>query len=250
MCVTWTYFQELFATKMDDDLFAEYEEREENTRQLAEDELEMQQEIDEEEENEDPSRVCWANLANDDRRCKILSGFTCDEFLELYDIVEGSIRENIGRGRQSKVSKLDRFLVTLCYLKHYETLDKLKDTFALSKTCLYNLLETTINAISPVLYNHFVVNLDDRLDEDDEDIQVNFPEAKFVMDATFHPIWTPAGTFNEKKRYFSGKHKMYGLKSQCLHDRKGRVVHCVPGEPGATHDFTLCRNHLDEVHFH
>lgn len=85
---------------MDDDLFAEYEEREENTRQLAEDELEMQQEIDEEEENEEPSRVCWANLANDDRRCKILSGFTCDEFIELYEIVEDSIKENIGRGRQ------------------------------------------------------------------------------------------------------------------------------------------------------
>lgn len=137
-------------------------------------------------------------------------------------------------------------MITLCYLKHYETMDKLKDTFAISKTCLYNLLEATVEAITPVLYEHFVVHLADRLDDDEEEPEL-FPEAKFVMDATFQPIWTPAGTFNEKKRYYSGKHKMYGLKSQCLHDRKGRVVHCVPGERGAIHDFSLCRDHMDEV---
>lgn len=40
---------------------------------------------------------------------------------------------------------------------------------------------------------------------------------------------------------------MYGLKSQCIHDRKGRLVHCVSGEIGSMHDLTICKNSMDEV---
>lgn len=177
--------------------------------------------------------------------------FSPEEFLELYDLVEESIIENIGRGRQSKISKFDRLLMTLCYLKHYETLDKMKDTFSISKTHLHTILDNTITVITPILYNYFVRNLNKRIEdeEDDDDDDLPFPEAKYVMDATFQPIWTPAVTFNEKRSYFSGKHKMYGMKSQCIHDRKGRLVHCVPGEKGAVHDFKICRDHIEEVFF-
>lgn len=73
---------------MDDELFEHYEEREEQTRELAERAEEQQMAIDEEEENEDPARVCWANLRDDDRRCKILCGFSPEEFLTLYDVAE------------------------------------------------------------------------------------------------------------------------------------------------------------------
>ena len=232
---------------MNDELFEHYEEREEETRGLAENELEQQMEIDEEEENEDPSRVCWLNLCNDDRRCKILTGFSPEEFLTLYDLVEAGIVENIGRGRQSKISKFDRLLMTLCYLKHYETLDKMKDTFSISKTHLHTILDTTITVVTPILYAYYVREIRERTAEEDEEDYLPFPNAKYVMDATFQPIWTPTGTFGEKRGYFSGKHKMYGLKSQCIHDRKGRLVHCVPGEKGAVHDFKICRDHIDDV---
>lgn len=51
---------------MNDELFDHYEEREEETRAIAENELEQQMEIDEEEENEDPSHrnvlVCLFNI--------------------------------------------------------------------------------------------------------------------------------------------------------------------------------------------
>ena len=67
------------------------------------------------------------------------------------------------------------------------------------------------------------------------------------MDVTFQSIWTPSGTYDERKLYYSGKHKMYGLKSQCIHDRKGRVVHCISGEKGATHDLTICKDNINIV---
>ena len=44
---------------MDPDLLDYYEDREDQTRQLAEQQIEQQEAIDDEEENEDPTRICW-----------------------------------------------------------------------------------------------------------------------------------------------------------------------------------------------
>jgi hypothetical protein len=233
---------------MKEDLFTEYEEREEKTRQLVEESLAMEEEADdEEEEGVDPTRICWSNLRNDDKRCKILCGFTTDEFVALYTIVEASIRVHSGRGPRSKLSKQDRLLITLCHLKHYETVEKLGKTFSLSKTQLCALLDTTVRSTSPVLHTHFVLNLKDRLEEEEEEEPVNFPEAKLIVNATFQTTWTPPGTMKERVRHYSTKYKSYGFKSQCLHDHKGRVLHCVGGEAGSTSDMSLCGDNLDAL---
>src|ERR1700748_428715 len=110
-----------------DEILDHYQDREENTRLLAEQALELQDEIDEEEEELDPARICWLNLCDNDERCKTICGFNPDEFLELYDLISVQIQENIGRGLRSKIPKEDKLLMVLCYLKHYETIDKMKD---------------------------------------------------------------------------------------------------------------------------
>jgi len=148
-----------------------------------------------------------------------------------------------GRGLRSKIGDHDRLLMVLCYLKHYETLDKMKETFQLSKTHLYRILDTTMNAITPILSEMFIEEAEISTPDDTDD----FPQARFVMDTTFQPIWTPLGTFEERKRFYSGKHKQYGLKSQCLHDRTGRLLHCVSGIPGAMHDLTIARQTIAQV---
>jgi len=61
-----------------------------------------------------------------------------------------------------------------------------------------------IEAITPNLYEYFVTHLPDRIEDYESEEDQLFPDAKYVMDATFQPIWTPTGTYNEKKQYFSG----------------------------------------------
>lgn len=234
----------VFLQKMNE-ILDYYREIEINTAHLAQEAIELQEEIDEDETTLDTSKVTWANLRTDEDMCKIICGFTVEEFLDIYTLVEDAIEENIGRGRRSKITKKDKLVMVLCHLKHYEILDRMKITFCISKAYLYKILNETIIAITPVLYDYYVVHLEDRLEKENEDEIEEFPEAKYVMDATFQEIWTPMGSFQERKQYFSGKHKMYGLKSQCIHDRKGRLVHCIPGERGALHDFTICRNNIE-----
>lgn len=78
----------------------------------------------------------------------------------------------------------------------------MKDTFSISKTRLHTILDTTITVITPILYDYFVRNLNERIEDEDDEPDLPFPEAKYIMDATFQPIWTPAVTFNEKRSYF------------------------------------------------
>jgi len=62
---------------MDDDLLSYHQEREEHTVALAEDLMEVQEELDEAEEEQDPVRLCWENV-NGDERCRVLTGFSCE----------------------------------------------------------------------------------------------------------------------------------------------------------------------------
>lgn len=218
-------------------MFDYYREREVETEEFAQEQLQEQELLDEEEENRDPALISWENLSTDNARCKTISGFSCEEFLTLFEECEDVIPENIGRGRCSRYTKQDKLLMVLCYVKHYETVDKMKETFNISKPQLHRILDEVIAAIYPVLYRKYVMKIDDHLEE--EEPPEVFPEAQFVMDVKFQQIWTPLGTFNERKRFFSGKHKAYGLKSQCLHNRRGFVLHCVSGIAGAVHDLTI-----------
>ena len=229
-----------------EDFFDYYKEREQHTVDLATTTIEKQHELDNLEEDENSSEVSWSNLSHDEERCKLLTGFIPSEFLTIYEIVSDDIKQNIGRGPRSKISKHDKLVIVLCYLKHYETINKMKDTFSISRSHLHTILMTTIEAISPVLCEHYIENLKDRVDDDDDN-NISYPNAKYVIDVTFQSIWTPIGTYDEKKRYYSGKHKLYGLKSQCIHDRKGRVVNCVAGEKGSIHDLTICRENIDDL---
>lgn len=191
---------------MDDLIFERYTEREANTAQLAIEQIQTEAEIDIEEENHDPTRICWSNLRCDDSRCKIITGLSSQEFSEIFDLCGHSISANTGRGQRGEFSKEDKLVIVLCYLKHYETKDKLADTFSISKPHVHRIVADTTNNITSVLYDHFV-----RFAHIDISERVMFDQAKFVLDATFQTIWTPIGTYDERKRYYSGKHKAYGL---------------------------------------
>lgn len=228
---------------MNGPLFEYYGERAEHTELLAHDAIAIEIEAEADEAAVNPDRVCWANM--DDDRCFTLTGYTCEQFLGIYELCEDDIPINFGRGRRSQLGRHDRLLMVLCYLKHYETKDKLALTFGVSKTQVHRNLAATIFAITPVIYQRYVVNVGEVIEPDE--VPDDLPRSPFVMDATLQEIWTPTGTYNERKRYYSGKHQRYGLKTQTLHNRRGFVLHCVPGIPGATHDLTIIRHNIDEI---
>jgi hypothetical protein len=230
---------------MAEEVFGYYRDRQAHTEQQAQDAMQQEAALDEVEETHDPARVCWQNLNGNDERCEIITGFTCEQFLQLYEACEAAIPEVIGRGRRSRVSKHDRLLLVLCYVKHYETKEKLAQTFLVSKSQVQRQLDETIAAITPLLYACYVESIYVVIGPDPEPEE--FPYARYVMDATFQETWTPLGTYAERKRFYSGKHKAYGLKTQTLHNRRGFVLHCISGIPGAVHDLTIARQNIEQA---
>lgn len=224
----------------DETLFHYYQSRAEHTVKLADEQIQQTQALDEEEEK-DSNRLCWTSIQGDDKRCIILTGFSSSEFIELLLLCENDIPINMGRGKQSKFTQADKFLVVLCYIKHYETQAKLGENFSISKAQINRIISTAAPLISTILYSKYAISLDV-----DDTVYEEFINAKFVMDVTIQKIWKPLGTFQERKQFYSGKHKLYGIKTLTLHQRTGLMVACWSGVPGAVHDSVIATdNHAD-----
>lgn len=212
-----------------------YQERQDDIDILIHDAVVIQNDAYEEEENLDSSTVSWHNLRGDDPRMVALTGVTCEQFLTIFNLVVHVMPVVVGRGRRSRVSHHDKLIITLFFLKYYETLEKTKETFQLSKSYLSDIINTTIERISPILYEYYV----ERYEPGVPDHLGDFPEARYIINTIFQPIWTPLGTYLERKKFYSRAHKQYGLKTQCLYDRSGRVVHCVAGVPGSVRNLSI-----------
>ncbi len=222
----------------DEALFHYYQSRAEHTVKIATEQITLAQKLDDEQEA-DVNRLCWKNIQGDDKRCLILTGFTTQEFIELLRICENDIPINIGRGKQSKFTQADKFLIVLCYVKHYETQAKLGENFSISKAQINRIISTTVPVIFPILYLKYSSNSTDHQEYEE------FSDTLFVMDVTIQKIWKPLGNFQERKQYYSGKHKLYGLKTLTFHHRNGFVLACWSGVPGAVHDSVIANdNHM------
>ena len=184
--------------------FEHYKEREAETRELASEGVEI------EELDEDPSRICWRNLCQDNVKCRLLCGFNVEEFLHLYELVDEHLFVNDGKGRRSKISKQDQLFISLCHLKHYETLDEMKLTFGISKTHLCRVLGAALPVVSRQLYNHFVINRIEEAEEEEEEIP--FPNAKYILFTVFQAINVPVGNNKARRPYFDEQYRTCELQ--------------------------------------
>ncbi|RLO02954.1 hypothetical protein DYB28_013512, partial [Aphanomyces astaci] len=73
----------------------------------------------------------------------------------------------------------------------------------------------------------------------------NYPYALYATDVKFQPYERPGGRFNEKTAWFSGKHKLYGLKLEASVSPQGYCVDVSESHPGAKSDLTIMRSRLD-----
>ena len=169
-------------------------------------------------------------------------GFSPDEFDHLYGI-SGNIFIWKGRGRKPNVSSKDTLFLLLHYLKRYPKFEDMEQGVSISVATLERLFKRAIPAAAEYFFKKFVQNY---ATDGDLPIDQNFPATTYILDATAQRIYTPTGSFEEKKKFYSGKHGFYCLKSQVITDMKGAAVHVVTNIPGATHDFEIFKNSVEE----
>ena len=67
----------------------------------------------------------------------------------------------------------------------------------------------------------------------------NYPMARYATDVTFQPAFRPSGSVEEGKRYYSGKHKLYGFKVEVSVTPNGFGVGSRMHEPGSFSDLVI-----------
>ncbi|KAH9142613.1 hypothetical protein AeRB84_013334 [Aphanomyces euteiches] len=72
-----------------------------------------------------------------------------------------------------------------------------------------------------------------------------FPEALYATDVKFQPANRPSGTFADAKRYFSGKHKLYGYKVDASVSPSGKYLLLSSHRSGAVSDLTMFVDRLE-----
>ena len=212
----------------------------------------------EEEVHDDESPVFSEYSLGGPDAIRRMTNFTPVEFNVLWSYVENIVvsQWSQGRGRRHKTSAKDAFFMSLSVLKHYDTWYKHADDFNLNATTFQNMIEKVrrtydviqlltiplrqmFDIITPALYELFVKPPymgSTRFD--------NFNFAKYALDVKFQNANRPNGTFMDAKRYFSGKHKLYGFKVECAVSPQGYAVYVSKHYPGSVNDKVICEQNI------
>eukprot|EP00171_Calliarthron_tuberculosum_P022852 IDg22852t1 len=140
-----------------------------------------------------------------------MTNFTTAEFRGLYGRLHGHVvtHWNVGRGRKSAVKPMDAFFMLLTVLKHADV-------------CSMTHLQEQGNTFK------------------------NYKYAVEAIDVTFQQTNRPFGNMAEGKKYFSGKHKLYGYKVEVSVRPNGLAAAYSKHYPGSVSDITILTKRMEE----
>lgn len=188
------------------------------------------------------SEPLWRNIEGDDEWCRSLTGFTCAQVLSLYNLCEPRFPEpKTGRGRRSRFKQIDKLIILLCYVSHYEVQTTLEKKFGVARSRLAAILLEISTSVCPVLYEHFV---DDVQQLSKRKKLTNFPEAKFMIDITSQNTNLPDGLSAKADDYYSERDHHYRFKTLTIHNRRGLMLAVSAGHPGSSDDLTIAESCL------
>ena len=161
-----------------------------------------------------------------------MTNFTPSEFRSIWNTIEGYVSEhwNVGRGRKSSHSAMDVFFMMLTVLKHGGAWDLMARIFGIKGPTFEKLVMGYIKMLENHLYTMFVKKADHMYNM--STLRSNkaqfkyFPYALEAIDVTFQEANRPSGNMQEGKKYFSGKHKLYGFKTEVTVRPNGIAVAC------------------------
>jgi hypothetical protein len=197
--------------------------------------------IDEEDE-QDSTNAIYSDLRQDVASFTAFCGFSPPDFANLYGPLE-DLLSVVHRGRRRVIGPIDSFLLFLHWLRTGNSFAIIASVFHLKPETLRNRVIQVADIIHEPLVARFITSAGSAVFAPSEVL----PECGLVVDATVQKRGRPVGAFAESKRYYSGNHHMYCLKSQVITDRHGMAVHIIAGIRGAIHDVRLFRDHIEEI---
>ncbi|KAJ0398993.1 hypothetical protein P43SY_003598 [Pythium insidiosum] len=208
-------------------------------------------ESDYDEEYDTPAPVYDSYLERGVTSVQAMINFAPSEFNTLWDTVSKYVatRWNVGRGRRSATSAKDVFFMLLTVLKQAGTLEMHAESFKLKAPAFERMILSFLAVAGPKLYF-------DQVEQKARALTMTelvkngrrfdcFPSALYATDVTFQQSNRPTGNMAEGKVYFSGKHKLYGLKVEVSVCPSGLAIDATEHEPGSTADIQLFNKNIE-----
>ncbi|KAE9012838.1 hypothetical protein PF011_g8738 [Phytophthora fragariae] len=170
------------------------------------------------------------------------------EFERLWDVLEDHVLAhwNVGRGKKSIHSPKDILFMTIGALKHCGNWDVVSSMFEIDPSPFQKMVRKFLSMLEPFLYDTFVVGEERRWKMKKLTLSghsfKNFPSARYATDITFQQSNRPTGGYSNAKKYFSGKHHLYGYKVEVSVLPTGAAINSTNFEPGAVADVTMFRD--------
>ena len=174
-----------------------------------------------------------------------MCNFDATEFEFLWQLSQSFITQNYnsGRGKRCAVSGKDLLFMTLTVLKHGGHWDVLARVFKLKGPTFERMVTKFVALISDHLFALLVTDIRREFTMKNLDNTharfSNFPEALYAVDVTFQQSFRPSGQLAEGKLFFSGKHKLYGVKVEVGVLPNGLAISCSGHYPGSVSDFEI-----------
>jgi hypothetical protein len=172
-----------------------------------------------------------------------LCGFDIGYFWRLFDVIGAQITVPT-RGRKPVIGAKDNSFLFLHWPRSANPIDQITTHFDLRSPTLYKHLHKLTLAVHGPLITKYITDLRE------QPLRVTGSDYRsygLVVDATVQKRGRSVASFEEARRYFSGKHWIYCLKSQVITNRQGLALHVVAGVPGSVHDLALFRSIVTEL---
>ena len=190
-----------------------------------------------------------------------LTGFDACEFQDLWVcIIIPSTNDIIimsfvlgtwhkGRRKRTQFSGKDAFFMTLVTMKNGGTWEFLARVFSIKAPNFERVVLRFVTLFSETIYDKFV--LSGLLTFDMASLQnsgrcfKNYPCDRYATDVTFQQAYRPSGAMEEGKKFYSGKHKIYGYKVEVSVLPIGIAVDGTDHYPGSIADIDIFYNNLE-----
>jgi len=163
-----------------------------------------------------------------------LTGFEPIEVEMLWSRVCGVYPVHC-KGRRPRINNFDSFFLLLNFLHVYLQANKLATLFGITEGTYHETVHKSLKIVGPLLTALYLKPMSFQSLLESNALNAKFPQAMMIIDGRFQESYRPVGRFNEAKRYFSGKHWDYGLKTTVGIYPNGRAVFVTKHDPGSVH---------------
>ena len=134
-------------------------------------------------------------------------------------------------------------------MKHGDHWDILARVFKLKGPSFEGMVSKFVSLISGHLYKSLVldsaIEFPMKIIDQSETKFSNFFEALYAVDVNFQQSFRPSGSIQEGKLHFSGKDKLYGLKTEVSVTPIGLAINCSKHFPGSVSYFEIIQWGID-----